>query len=219
MVMRAIKRIIQEWILHKRFPKSVIYSGTRVDAKSQLGLHSVLFSNVVLIESTLEMYCYVQANSVICNTQISPFCSIAGGVHIGLARHPTNMVSTNPVFYDNTQPLPHFFAKSKEFHETAPRTIIGADVWIGQGAMIRAGVKVGVGAVIGAGAMVTKDIAPYSVVVGVPAREIKKRFDAITCKRLVDSKWWEFDNAKLEKFAPFFSNPQKFLKALENETL
>lgn len=218
MVLQSIKRIIREWLLRKRFPQSMIYPGVIVDKKSQLSMYSVLFSNVILIESSLGMYSYVQANSVICNTRIGPFCSIAGSVHIGLASHPTNMVSTNPVFYDNTQPLPYFFAKSKQYYETIPKTIIEADVWIGQGAMIKAGIKVGIGAVIGAGAIVTKDVAPYSIVVGVPAREVKKRFDDSTCKKLIDSKWWEFDGVKLEKFAPFFSNPEKFLNEINKIT-
>lgn len=217
--MYSIKKIIREWILRRRFPKSVIYTGAMVDEKSQLSAHSVLFSNVVLMESSLGMYSYVQAHSIICNAKIGSFCSIAGNVNIGLAVHPIDMVSTNPVFYDNTQPLPHFFVKSKQFYETMPKTIIEADVWIGQGAMIKAGVKVGIGAVIGAGAIVTKDVVPYSVVAGVPAYEIKKRFDDFTCKKLIDSKWWEFDDAKLEKFVPFFSDPQKFLEVLERESL
>lgn len=218
MVVQSLKRMIREWFVRRRFPQSRIYSGAIVDEKSQLNVHSVIFPNVVLIDSSLGMCSYVQAHSVMCNTQIGPFCSIAGNVHIGLAMHPINMVSTNPVFYDNTQPLPYFFTKSKQFYEATPKTIIEADVWIGQGAMIKAGVKVGIGAVIGAGAIVTRDVSPYSVVVGVPAREVKKRFDDSTCKKLIDSKWWKFDDAKLEKIAPFFSDPQKFIEVLEHES-
>lgn len=215
MIIRLIKKIVRQWLLRKRFPQSVIYSGVVVDTQSKISIHSVLFQNVVLLESSLGTYSYIQANTIVCNTQIGPFCSIAGNVHIGLAAHPTYHVSTSPVFYDNTQPLPHFFAKSKQFHETVPMTIIDADVWIGQSAMIKAGVKIGVGAIIGAGAMVTKDVTPYSVVVGVPAREIKKRFDDLTCQQLLDSKWWELDTEKLEELSPFFADPQLFLQALK----
>lgn len=211
MILLWIKKIVKEWLLRKRFPQSVICSGVVVDTQSKISIHSVLFQNVVLIESSLGAYSYIQANTIVCNTQIGPFCSIAGNVHIGLAAHPTYHVSTSPVFYDNTQPLPYFFAKSKQFHEIMPTTIIDADVWIGQGAMIKAGVKIGVGAIIGSGAMVTKDVAPYSVVVGVPAREIKKRFDDLIRQQLMDSKWWELDAVKLEMLAPYFDNPQSFL--------
>lgn len=215
MIIQLIKKIVRQWLLSKHFPQSVIYPGVVVDNQSQISIHSVLFQNVVLLESSLGAYSYIQANTIVCNTQIGPFCSIAGNVHIGLAEHPTYQVSTSPVFYDNTQPLPYFFAKSKQCHETIPTTIIDADVWIGQGAMIKAGVKIGVGAIIGAGAMVTKDVAPYSVVVGVPARAIKKRFDDLTCQRLLDSKWWELNAGKLEELAPLFSDPQLFLQSLK----
>lgn len=219
MMLGWIKRMIRAWLLHKRFPKSIFYPGVIVDEKSEIAHHGVLFQNVVFMESSLGVYSYVQANSVISHAQIGPFCSIAGNVHIGLAAHPTHFVSTSPIFYDNTQPLPHFFVRSKMFHDLFPKTIIGADVWMGQGAMVKAGVKIGVGAIIGAGAMVTKDVEPYSIVAGVPAKEIKKRFDELTCKALVASQWWEFDAQKLERLAPLFTDHQAFLEALKSDNL
>lgn len=219
MILQWIKGIIRIWLLRKRFPTSIIYLGSMVDDRSDIALRTVLFKNVTLIESSLGMYSYVQANSVICHTKIGAFCSIAGNVHIGLAAHPTHFISTSPVFYDNTQPLPHFFIHSKMVDTLLPQTMIGADVWIGQGAMVKAGVTIGVGAIIGAGAMVTKDVEPYSIVAGVPAKEIRKRFDEITCKALMASKWWEFDTAKLERLAPLFTDPHAFLAALKSDNL
>jgi len=219
MILHWIKQTVREWLLHKRFPMSTIHSGVTADSTSKIKYHAVLFRNVALLNSTIERYSYIQANSSIYNTQIGPFCSIASNVTIGLASHPTHLVSTNPVFYDNTQPLPFFFTQSKQFDQILPRTIICADVWIGQGAMIKAGITVGVGAVIGTGAVVTKDVAPYSIVAGVPAREIKKRFDDITCQRLVDSKWWELDDPRLFQLAPLFSDPEKFLDTLDGNKL
>lgn len=219
MVIQAIIRIIREWRLRRRFPKSMIYSGAMVDSYSTMEPYSVLFKNSILLESTLGRYSYVQANSVVCNAKISAFCSIAANVHIGLAKHPTHMVSTHPVLSDyGIGVLPKYFIKNSLPSEfVLPVTIISADVWIGQGAMIKAGVVVGVGSIIGAGAMVSKDVAPYSIVVGIPAHEIKKRFDELTCKRLIDSKWWEFDDETLGKYAPLFSDPEKFLKELERD--
>jgi acetyltransferase-like isoleucine patch superfamily enzyme len=127
------------------------------------------------------------------------------------------MVSTSPVFYDNEQPLPKFFTKDRLFTQVIPKTIIGADVWIGQGTMIKAGVKIGTGAVIGAGSVVTKDVLPYAVAVGNPCRPIKLRFSEEICQRLLDTGWWKLDEARLGSLAPLFSDPELFLAALEHD--
>jgi acetyltransferase-like isoleucine patch superfamily enzyme len=210
------KQIIREQRLRKRFPRSVIHAGAIANKDSIIGEYAVMFRNATLLDSTLGAYSYVQADSVICNTEVGPFCSIAGGVNIGLGAHPTFMVSTNPVFYDNEQPLPKFFTQDRLFTQVFPRTIIGADVWIGQGAMVKAGVKIGTGAVIGAGSVVVKDIFPYAVAVGNPCRPIKLRFSEDLCQRLLGSRWWEFDEARLEKLAPLFADPELLLAALES---
>ena len=212
-----IKQIIREQLLRKRFPRSVIHASAVADKNSVLGEYSVLFRNATLLDSVLGAYSYVQSNSVICNTEVGPFCSIASNVSIGLGAHPTFMVSTNPVFYDNEQPLPKFFTKNRLFTQIFPRTVISADVWIGQGAMVKAGVKIGAGAVIGAGSVVIKDIPPYAVAAGNPCRPIKLRFREDICQRLLDSRWWEFDEAKLEKLAPLFSDPELLLAAVEHD--
>ena len=208
-----IKQIVHEQLLRRRFPHSVFYSGATVDKGSTLGEHSVLFRNTALLNSSLGAYSYVQSNSVIYNAEIGPFCSIAGNASIGLGAHPMHMVSTSPVFYDNSQPLPMFLVKNCIFSETLPRTFIGADVWIGQGAMVKAGIKIGVGAVIGAGSIVTKDIAPYVIAAGNPCREIRPRFPEAIIQHLIQTRWWELDAAILEKLAPDFADAEKFLAA------
>lgn len=213
------KKILRRRIAQYRFPKSIIHSGAEVCLTSSLDDYSVVFQNAAIqLSSKLGAYSYIANNSTAWNANIGPFCSIGKNVFIGLAVHPTNGVSTSPVFYDNTQQLPFFFIKKSTFTSILPKTYIGADVWIGQGAMIKAGVSVGVGAVIGAGAMVTHDVEPYSVVGGVPAREIKKRFDEKTIERLVSSRWWELDETTLEKLAPLFGDPSAFLDAIEENS-
>jgi len=211
-----IKQIIREQFLRKRFPRSVFYSGATVDKGSFLGEYSVLFRNAALLDSSLGAYSYVQANSIICNGEVGKFCSIAGDVVIGLGGHPTHMVSTSPVFYDNAQPLPKFLVNRRMFTEIFPRTVIGADVWIGQGAMIKAGVKIGVGAVVGAGAIVTKDVAPYVIAAGNPCRPIRLRFPEDVIQRLINSRWWELEEERLAKLAPLFVDVEEFLVVLEH---
>jgi len=185
------------------------------DQASVLGSYSVLFTDAVLAGSNLGAYSYVQMGSTLNNADAGPFCSFASGVSIGLGEHPTAMVSTSPVFYDHAQPLPKFFVNRRVFTDTVPGTTIGADVWIGQGAMVMAGVSIGVGAVIGAASVVTKDVPPYTVAAGNPCRAIRLRFSEPICQRLLDSRWWEFDEVTLKTLAPAFSDPEKFLAALD----
>ena len=210
-ILSSLKSCFRLLYLRKKFPASVIYSGVYLDRFSVLGPYSVLFRDVALIKSSLGAFSYVQSGSVICNAEIGKFCSIASNVHIGLASHPMHMVSTSPVFYDNSQPLPKFMIDEKIFSDELPRTIIGSDVWIGYGVMIKAGVSIGSGAVIGAGSVVTKDIAPYSIAAGNPCKQIKKRFKDHIAESLLNSKWWELDNEGLILLAKDFSDPEVFL--------
>lgn len=203
-----LKIIVREHRLRNRFPDSVIHQGAIADATSTLGKHSVLFSNTCLGATQLGQYSYVQSDTVIFYAEIGPYCSIASGVHIGLPMHPMTMVSTNPVFYDNTMPLPRFFTKSCLHSADMPTTFIGADVWIGRGVLIKPGVKIGVGAVIGAGAVVTKDIPPYMIAAGNPCRPIRPRFSKEICQRLLDSQWWELDEETLQNAAQYFHDPE-----------
>ena len=210
-----IRRALYDFRLRRRFPASVIHPGATADSSSVLGDYSVLFRNVRLIDSSLGAYSYVQENSALYATEVGPFCSIASGVTIGLMNHPLSMVSTSPVFYDNTQPLPRFFLSENTHSQKLPKTVIEADVWIGEGAKIMAGVRVGVGAVIGAGAVVTRDIPPYTVAAGIPCRPIKDRFPESVRSRMLDTSWWELGDKVLVTLAPYFSDPEKFLSAID----
>jgi acetyltransferase-like isoleucine patch superfamily enzyme len=214
-LIQCVKKLIRQQQLKRRFPKSVIYQNVFADQDSSLGEYSVMFKGTVLIGSRIGSYTYIQANSALYNVDVGSFCSIASGVTIGLGAHPTNMVSTSPVFYDNKQPLPKFFTDKQEFMEIFPRTVIGADVWIGQDSMIKAGVIIGVGAIVGAGSVVTKNITPYSIVGGVPSKLIRMRFKEEIRNRLLKSDWWKLSESELLKLSPSFAQPEMFLVELE----
>jgi len=210
-----LKNIFSEKLLRKRFPDCIIYPGVKVDPTSMLGTYCVLFSNTYLSETQLGQYSYVQSDSVVLNAEIGPYCSIASSVSVGLPMHPMSMISTSPIFYDNTMPLPHFFVNATLSGIDIPKTFIGADVWIGQGVLIKSGVKIGVGSVIGAGAVVTKDIPPYSIAVGNPCRPIRARFSDEICQMLLDSRWWELDEHVLRKLSEYFHDPVLFCERLK----
>ena len=214
-MIKYTKSLIRHLLLKIKFPESVVYRNSSLDSNSRLGKNSVIFEGVALQNSKVGDYSYIQSDSTLINTEVGKFCSVGSGVQIGLARHPTQMVSTSPVFYDNTQPLPRFFAKGKVFNNIFAKTMIGSDVWIGTDAKIKSGVNVGTGAVIGAGAVVTKDVQPYSIVAGVPAKHIKFRFASETIRQLLDSKWWEFSDASLDALAPDFEDPSVFISNQE----
>ena len=130
---------------------------------------------------------------------IGKYCSIAREVKIGLGEHPINWLTThtfpytkdagNEVFYTN---LPQRDREKVLAPEPPQEINIGNDVWIGERAMILNGVTIGDGAVIGAGAVVTKDIPPYAVAAGVPARVVKYRFSEDIINKLTELKWWDY---------------------------
>ncbi len=213
--LKFFRRYLYEYRLKHRFRHAVIHNQVIVDASSKLGDKSVLFDKVRLIDSVIDSYSYIQENSSLNAVDVGPYCSIATDVSIGLVNHPTHFVGTSPVFYDSTQPLPNAFVRGNLYQKQLPRTVIEADVWVGEGVKICAGVRIGVGSVIGAGAIVTRDIPPYSIAAGVPCHVIRRRFDGELCNRLLASSWWELDEETLIELSPYFSNPAAFLDAIE----
>lgn len=164
-------------------------------------------SHIVNVSFGRNSYCGYDCQIV--NTEIGSFCSIADNVVIGVAEHNIDWVSTSPVFREGKDSVKKKYSEHRiEKRET---TIIGHDVWIGRNALIKQGVKIGTGAVIGMGSVVTKDVEPYSIVGGCPAKEIKKRFTNEVINELLRLKWWEYDEEKLIHYAKAFNDVNKFL--------
>lgn len=178
--------------------------GSLVDKSSKIEAGSVLVS------TTFARHSFCGYDCEFINTVVGSFCSIASGVRVGGAHHPIEYVSTSPVFLSHKDSVTAKFAR----HEYLPKiqTTIGNDVWIGAGAFIKAGVAVSDGAVIGMGAVVTKDVPPYGIVAGNPAKLIRKRFPEQIIDGLLRLQWWNFDEKKLERIGPFINNPERLLR-------
>lgn len=128
------------------------------------------------------------------NVYIGSFCSIGRGVQIGLAMHPVNWLSThtfqyNSNWFPNLEDYGKVDRKQKHIHHKF--TKIGNDVWIGNNALLQSGITIGHGAIIGSGAVVTKNVPPYAIVGGVPAKLIRYRFSESIINDLLALKWWE----------------------------
>lgn len=145
--------------------------------------------------------------------KIGAYCSIAAGVQIFLGgEHRVDWVTTFPfnVLWTSAKHI-------KGHPKTKGNVEIGNDVWIGREALILSGVRIGDGAVIGVRSVVTKDIPPYAIAAGNPAQVIRKRFDDMTIQRLLNLKWWDWDEARIEKALPLLLSDDisTFLSAME----
>ena len=147
------------------------------------------------------------------------FSSLADGISFIIGgNHPLKIVSTSPL--DHSGVIKNIFGAVRPDLSPLPNVrhnprqiIIGNDVWIGKSVTIMGGVKIGNGAVIGAGAVVAKDIPPYAIAVGNPARVVKYRFDKETIRKLLAVKWWNWSLEKIADNFPLMNDVEKFLEA------
>lgn len=217
-IARAHNSSYQRWMitvdLAARHIAALQDAGIRIGALSRPG-------SVTLREVSLEAPCYVPAsvnfragpfkvgaythtnNGAFANCSIGRYCSIASEVAIGQAEHPYENLMISPISWDRDfmgwatysaeQGSERKLPVTTVERSLRPHTMIGNDVWIAHGVILRAGVKIGDGAVVAAGAVVVKDVPPYAIVGGVPAKVIKYRFSEDIIKRLLAVRWWDLD--------------------------
>lgn len=225
-MIKGIKMFIKKILFHVKYnvkfgEKSAFYNCI-FEGDNMLGRY------VFAMSTYIGKGTYIAFNSTIHWAKIGRYCSIGDNVRIGLGNHPINEnISTHPAFYNNVKKVCGF-----TFHDTEQEIFnplkyidssnqyivdIGNDVWIGSNALIMDGVKIGDGAIIAGGAVVTKDVEPYAVVAGVPAKVIKYRFSPSSISVLCKFKWWDKPQSWIKLNYKLFANPEEFIQTISNK--
>lgn len=212
---RAIFYFFRAIFININFKKIKISLSSRIRNRKSFGGFNKVGKHTYL-KGYLGRYSYIGCN---CNIvgKVGKFSSISNNVNCVAASHPLDLVSTSPSFYSKEGQNKAVFYKGDKKLIEEKGVEIGNDVWIGENVLIKGGVKIGDGAVIGMGAVVTKDVEPYSIVGGCPAKLIRKRFDDETINLLIKSKWWDRDIKYFKENSNLFLDVEKFINKLKNE--
>jgi phosphonate metabolism protein (transferase hexapeptide repeat family) len=189
-----------------KIAETVIHETVR-RREAQIGRRCEILAHSRIEYAALGDYSYLGENCDVADAVIGKFTAIANSVRIGAPNHPMGRASQHRFTY-----VPEYYeasaSRDRDFFadRRGDRVVVGNDVWIGHAAILLPGVTVGDGAVIGAGAVVSRDVAPYTIVGGVPARAIRKRFDDDVAASLRRIAWWDWpDELIFERLADFRS--------------
>lgn len=176
------------------------------------GRYNYIGKNVYLVNSELGDFSYLSDSSSITHSTIGKFCSIGPNVRFAPGRHPsTKFVSTSPATFAPPDYIKKTFT-SESLYEGNVKVTIGNDVWIGANCIVLDGITIGDGAIIAANSVVTKDVEPYYIVGGSPAKLLKKRFDDDEIKKLLDIKWWDKGDEWIQENIKQFWDIKDFIK-------
>lgn len=183
------------------------------DAKTKFTKTTALGKYVRCYNVTIGEYSSIRDRGKAMNAIIGNYSVIAKECEIGLGVHPTDRLTCHSIFYKNS---PWLFHPEwvKPIKEVAKTTIIGGDVWIGAKSIVMDGVRIGNGAIVAAGSVVTKDVPPYAVVGGVPAKVIKYRFPQEVIDRLEEIQWWNLPDEEITKRIDLFHIPNPTLEVI-----
>jgi acetyltransferase-like isoleucine patch superfamily enzyme len=213
----ALRRLVPELELTLNSPTFGRVAAIRTDGSAVDSL-SKLYPPYRFESSSLGAYSYIAEDSIVKNARIGKFVSVGAGFRCGFGLHPVDTVSTSPVFYSVRKQCGATLSRNDKVVETRPIEI-GNDVYIGMNVTVLDGVCIGDGAVVGAGAVVTKDIPPYAIAVGIPARVVRYRFDPVTVSRLLATSWWDGDAETLARVERHVLSVQTFLAAQESNAV
>lgn len=217
---RIFSRINNLFFLYSLKQKNLLKIGKHsyVNQSSCFEGENIIRTDTTLLNTSLGYGTYIGNRCLFVNSNIGRFCSIGDEVRIVRGQHPSRVfVSTHPAFYSINSSLS--FVNEGKFDDFSfaddknkLSLIIENDVWIGTGVRILEGVTIGNGAIIASGAVVTKDVSPYTIVGGVPAKVISKRFDDLTIDRLLSFKWWDRSTEWIKENAEKFQNIECFFE-------
>jgi len=180
---------------------------------SEIGAWTWIGPGSSIVESTFGDYSYTAGDVSIIYSEVGKFCSIASHARLNPGNHPMERVTQHHMTYRRVQ---YGFAETDDaaFFDwrRADKVTVGHDVWLGHGAILLPGVTVGTGAVVAAGAVVTKNVEPYTIVGGVPARPIRRRFPEDVAKRLMAIAWWDWPRELLEERFAVLNDLNLFLE-------
>jgi virginiamycin A acetyltransferase len=215
-------RRIAYWFLEKIYPNLIYLRDENISwnkfkstsSEVKMGENIKIHPPFHIHNSEINDYTYINQNSIISFTTIGKFCSIGPNLLCGWGIHPTDGISTHPMFYSTKKQNGITLTDKNIIDERLP-IYIGNDVFIGANVTILDGVSIGDGAIIGAGSIVTKNIPPYAIAVGAPIQIIKYRFDEKAIEKLLKIKWWDFDQEKLKNVQKYFFDINTFFSDYE----
>lgn len=194
--------------------------------KCYLEGYNVINTGCVVANASLGYGTYLGRDTRAVEVKIGRYCSVGANLQINAYTHPSHtFVSTAPCFFSLGKQCGMTYVDHQKFDECRSisgekyHVLIGNDVWIGNNVTILGGCKVGDGAILATGCIVTKDVPPYAIVAGVPAKVIRYRFEEEQIRRLLAIRWWDRDGTWIAAHSDAFDNIEKFLKTVEQEEM
>jgi len=195
-----------------------------LNTKNEFEGRNSIGNNTEIASSSIGACTYVAGNSVIKYAKIGRFCSIGSYVQTGIGNHPSRLfVSTHPAFFSLQKQSGFCFVEENKFddhkftgQEKKYVVDIGNDVWIGNNVIVMDGITIGDGAIIAAGSVVTRNVLPYAIFGGVPAKLIRFRFSEDQIKNLLKVKWWDWEYNAIASKSHLFSDIERFIHVAED---